>query len=112
MNVYDKAHQLAKALKESSEYQTFKSLEKNLQANPSIKSMMEDFKKRQFEVQSAQMRGHKVEKTKLEKLQEMEEQLMKDSTVGNYLEAEFRFTQMLSDIYKIIGESIEIEDLE
>ncbi|MBM7613963.1 YlbF family regulator [Alkaliphilus hydrothermalis] len=109
MNVYDKAHQLAKALKESIEYKSFKELQKKLEENPEIKEMMEDFKKHRFEVQSAQMRGQQVEADKLTKLEELQRHIMEEAIVAEYIEAEYRFTQMVTDIYKIIGESIEVD---
>jgi len=109
MNVYDKAHQLAKALKDSSEYNSFKELQKKLDENPSIKNMMEDFKKQRFEVQSAQMRGQQVEADKLSKLEELQRHIMEEDIVAEYMEAEYRFTQMVTEIYKIIGESIEVD---
>lgn len=109
MNVYDKAHQLAKALKESSEYNSFKELQKKLDENPSIKKMMEDFKKHRFEVQSTQMRGQQVEADKIAKLEELQRHIMEEDIVAEYMEAEYRFTQMVTDVYKIIGESIEVD---
>ncbi len=107
MNVFDIAHQLAKSLKESNEYKTFKELEKKMKSNPSIKSMMEDFRKSQFEVQNVQMRGQQVDEDKLNKLQELSTLIMKEPTISEYVKAEVRFTQMLTDIYKILGESVE-----
>ncbi len=61
MNVYDYAHQMASALKNSEEYKTYKQLEMKLNGHPEVKKAMDDFRKRQFEIQSAQMMGQKVE---------------------------------------------------
>lgn len=108
MNVYDYAHQLAKALKDSDEYKTYKELEKSVSCNPHVKDMMEDFRRLQFEVQSAQMMGQPVEEEKIQRLQELHDILMKDDIISRYMQAEFRLTQMVADIYKILGEAMDI----
>lgn len=109
MNVYNCAHQLAKALKESDEYIVYKNLEIKVKANPDVKVMMDDFRRRQFEVQSAQMMGQKVDESKILKLQELHQILMKDSIISEYMQAEFRLTQMMADIYKILGEAVDLD---
>ncbi|GAB6087905.1 YlbF/YmcA family competence regulator [Alkaliphilus crotonatoxidans] len=111
MNVYDQAHQLAKALKESEEYKTFKELDLKLKANPEIKGLMNDFRKRQFEVQSAQMMGQRVADDKLERLKELDGILMQDPVVSEYMHAELRFTRMMTDVYKILGESMDLDEI-
>ncbi|KAB3527613.1 YlbF family regulator [Alkaliphilus serpentinus] len=108
MNVYDCAHQLAKALKGSDEYKAYKELEKNLNGNPQVKDIMEDFRRRQFEIQSAQMMGQEVEEEKIQKLQELHNLLIKDDIISRFMQAEFRLTQMMADIYKILGEAMDI----
>ena len=109
MNVYNCAHQLAKALKESDEYIVYKNLEIKVKANPEVKVMMDDFRRRQFEVQGAQMMGQAVEESKLLKLQELHSILMKDGTISEFMQAEYRLTQMMADIYKILGEAVELD---
>lgn len=111
MNVYDHAHRLAVALRESDEYKNFKELDQRLKANPQIKEMMNDFRRKQFEVQSAQMMGQAVEEGNLERLQELNKILMQDPIVNEYMQSEYRFTQMMTDIYKILGESIELDEI-
>ncbi len=111
MNVYDQAQQLAKALRESEEYKTFKELDLKIKANPQIKELMKDFRKRQFEVQSAQMMGQGVEEAKLQKLQELNDILMKDAVLSEYMLSEVRFTRMMTDVYKILGESMDLDEI-
>ncbi|KAB3537348.1 YlbF family regulator [Alkaliphilus pronyensis] len=109
MNPYDYAHQLARALKNSEEYKNYKQLEEKINGNPEIKNTMNDFRRRQFEVQSAQMMGKTVEEEKITKLQELHNILMKDRIISEFMESEFRLTQMMSDIYKILGEALELD---
>ncbi len=109
MNVYNCAHQLAKALKESDEYIVYKNLETKVKANPEVKVMMDDFRRRQFEVQSAQMMGQQVDESKIVRLQELHTILMKDGIISEFMQAEYRLTQMMADIYKILGEAVELD---
>ncbi|MGV8146834.1 MAG: YlbF family regulator [Alkaliphilus sp.] len=108
MITYDNAHKLAKSLKECDEYKAYKELEKKIIANSETKKMIVDFRKRQFEIQSAQMMGQKIEDSKIEKIKELQEIMIKDPTVSEFMHAEYRLSQMLSDIYKIIGESLDL----
>ena len=109
MNVYNCAHQLANALKDSDEYKLYKGLEVKVKDNPDVKVMMDDFRRRQFEVQSAQMMGQKVDESKILKLQELHQVLMKDGIISEYMQAEYRLTQMMADIYKILGEAVDLD---
>ncbi|MCD5413860.1 MAG: YlbF family regulator [Clostridiales bacterium] len=108
MVTYDNAHKLAKSLKECDEYKEYKKLEEQIAANSETKKMVVDFRKRQFEIQSAQMVGQKIEDNKIEKIKELQEIMMKNPTVSAFMQAEYRLSQMLSDIYKIIGEALDL----
>lgn len=108
MITYDNAHKLAKSLKECEEYKAYKKLEKKILANEDTKKMVIDFRKRQFEIQRVQMMGQKVDESKIEKIKELQEIMIKDSTVSEFMQAEYRLSQMLSDIYKIIGEALDL----
>ena len=43
MNVYDLAHQLAKAIQESEEYKQYHASELSLKEKPELEKMMKDF---------------------------------------------------------------------
>ena len=108
MITYDNAHKLAKSLKECDEYKAYKELEKKIAANSETRKMVDDFRKRQFEIQSAQMMGQKIEESKIEKIKELQGIMIKDPAVSEFMHAEYRLSQMLSDIYKIIGEALDL----
>ena len=54
MNVYDQAHTLATAVKESEEYKQFQARKKDIEGNPELEKALNDFLKQQFEMQAAQ----------------------------------------------------------
>ncbi|MTI48962.1 YlbF family regulator [Sporosalibacterium faouarense] len=109
MNVYDAAHNLARALKNSNEYRDFTEKRKRVMSNPKSKEMLEDFRKKAMEVQMAQMQGQKIEQSKNDELKRLEKVLVENPAVNEFFNSEMRFSQVMNDIYKILGEAIDTE---
>lgn len=105
MYVYDEANNLAKAIKESKEYEEFKKAKENLENNPEMKARVEEFEKIRYDVQVMSFQGEQ-DKEKQKKLQEMYEILMKDAEIKEYFDVEVRFNIMLADVNRIISESV------
>lgn len=109
MYVYDKANELAKALAESEEYKSYKASKEKVDRNNSARDMLKDFKKRQFELQAMQLSGQKPDEAKLNQIQSLYQVIILNPDIAEYLHAEFRFNQMFSDIYNIIGKAVELD---
>lgn len=109
MNPYDAAHLLANALKESPEYKEFKNLKNQVQQHESTKKMLKDFRKKQYIHQTKQMSGQQVSEEDTKKMQELQNVLMQNPVVGPYLHAEFRLSTILNDVYKIMGETVDMD---
>ncbi len=103
MNVYDQAHQLARAIKESEECKRFNKVKKKVEDNPELDAAIKDFMKRQFEFQAAQMMGEEPIRMHLQ-LQQLSAVLMQDPLTSEFLQNQMRFSAMMSDVYKIIGD--------
>lgn len=106
MKVYDKANELAKDLKESNEYITYKRIKDEVYANPELKEKIKEFDKVRYEAQVLAIQGEKQDEEKMKKLQELYEILMKEPKVKEYFDAEVRFNVLLADVNKIIGEAV------
>ncbi len=104
MNVYDQAHQLAKAIRESEEFKQFDATKKQIEANPQLDQAIKDFMKKQLELQTSQMMGQQVDQEAFQQIQQLSVVLMQDPLAANYLQCQMRFTMMMSDVYKIVGE--------
>ena len=104
MNVYDQAHQLATAIRESEEFKQFDQTKKQIEANPELDKAIKDFMTRQLELQTAQMMGQEIDPEAFQNLQQLSMVLMQDPLAANYLQCQMRFTIMMSDVYKIVGE--------
>lgn len=103
-NVYDAAHTLAHAIKDSEEFKKFRELEAEVKGNDSLKAMVEDFQKRQLELQAAQLQGIQPDEEKMNVLQELFSVLSKDPKAAEYFQAEMRFNQLMTDVSKILGD--------
>ena len=109
-NVYNEAHKLAKAIKESDEYKVYVGKKEAAYSNEKNKEMIENFMNKVLEVQKEQLSGKEIDKEKIEKLNKLEDVLMLNPAIKEFFTAQLRFSQMVQDINNIIGEAIDIEE--
>lgn len=105
MNVYDNAHELARALKNSSEYQNYLKAKQAIDGEPEAKKMIKEFLAKQMEVEYETMAG-KRDEAKVQQLQNMYQLLAYNTKAREFLDNYMRLQRMMSDIYKILGESV------
>lgn len=110
MNIHDKAHELASALKNSEEFLEFKRLNSQVMKNEKHKEMIEDFRNKVMEYQLNNYGKEEQDSEELEKIQTLQNALMMNSELSQYLMAELRFSQLFEDINKIIVESIQLDE--
>ncbi len=106
--IYDKARELAELLKNSDEHKSYTSLKEAATANDTTKTLIKEYHQLQFRAQSAAMSGQKDDAT-MERLQKVGEILQLNREASEFLIAEYRLNIMLSDVYKILAEAIDID---
>ena len=106
MNVYDQAHQLAAAIKESEEYKHFKAAEEQLKTKPDLEKMIKDFQEKSVEIQLKQMTGEQPDAEDMQKLQQLYGIVAMDPIAASYMESDMRFSIMMKDVYEILGEAM------
>lgn len=106
MNVYDEAHGLARAIKESQEFKNYSELREKVEANESVNEMLKNFQQKQMEIQGKAMMGEELGEEFQTTLQNLYGILAKDPLAAEYLQAEMQFSMMMNDVYKILGEAI------
>ncbi len=106
MNVYDQAHQLAAAIKESEEYKHFKAAEEQLKTKPDLEKMIKDFQEKSMEIQLKQMSGEQPDAEDMQKLQQLYGIVAMDPIAASYMESDMRFSIMMKDVYEILGEAM------
>ncbi|AHM65306.1 YlbF family regulator [Paenibacillus polymyxa] len=107
MNIYDKAHDLAKALKESKEVEEITSAMKLIETDPEAKKMLDDFRERQMEVQQRMMSGDMPAQEEMEKMEKMFEVLSLNLNIRRLFDAERRLSVIIEDVNKIIADSLQ-----
>ena len=109
MYIYDKANELARMLKQSEQYTTYRELADKIEANETDRTMLKEYKKLRFEIQSMYMAGGEPDQEKLDKLAKLGEVLQFNQEITRFLSAEYNLNQLMGDIYKILGEAVDID---
>lgn len=109
MNVYEDAHNLQRAIKDSDEYKKFSEAKNKLNEKPEIKSMMDDFQRKQIEMQTKQMLGQEGSSEMMADIAKLSAIVMQDPLAAEYLQCQMRFSVMIKDVYDILNEAIGIE---
>lgn len=109
MNVYDEAHNLARAIKESAEYKEYAELKEAASRNEEIAVMLNDYRAKQFELQAKQLAGEEMGPDMMEQIQSLSQIIMKDPLALQYVQAEAKFTLLVNDVFGILGEVIKFE---
>lgn len=105
-NVYDQAYALARAIRESDVYKQFKQLQNEVNADSATKQMLDDFRKKQLDLQLRQMQGEQVPQEELDKMQKLYEVVRLNPAINRLLEVEQRFGLLMEDLNKIMAEPL------
>lgn len=112
MNVYDEAHKLSRAIKESKEYKNYMENQKKVFLDVKNKEMIEGFREKAIEIQMEQLSGKEIDKEKVEKLQKLEDILMLNPDIKEFFIAEMSFSQLMTDVYNILDEVVKVDTSE
>ena len=106
MNVYDQAHSLAKAIKESNEFKEFDEARKEIENDEQASQMMQDLHKLQIEMQTAQMTGEDVNEDLFSKIQSLSTMIATKPAAASFMQKEAVFSIMMNDVFQIIGDAV------
>ncbi len=112
MKTIELAKQLVKSLTESQEYQNYKKAKSILEEHEAAKTMLEDFRKKQWELERKRVAGDKLLEPLEKELEKLAEIIGVNPYVRDYLMAEFQFTQVMMEIQRIINEGIGLQNPE
>lgn len=107
MNIYDKAHDLAKAMKESKEVEEIRSAMKLIEADTESKQMLDNFRSRQMELQQRIMSGDMPPQEEMEQMEKQFEVLNLNLNIRRLFDAERRLSTIIEDVNKIISDSLQ-----
>ncbi len=106
MQVYDHAHALARALKESNVYQDYLGAKEKVEGEESAREMLHDYQEFLKEIQEKYLKGEEITKEQEEKNERLKSVILLNTLIKNYFEAEHRLGVVLMDIQKIISEAV------
>ncbi|WP_339247604.1 YlbF family regulator [Paenibacillus sp. FSL R10-2796] len=106
MSIHDKAHELAKAIKESSEVSDIRNAMKVVETDPEAKAMLDNFRQGQMELQQRMMSGEMPPQEEMEKMEKLFEVLNLNLGIRRLFDAERRLSVVIEDVNKIITESL------
>ena len=109
MNVYDEAHGLARAIKESNEYKEFDRMRKEVEQDPDVSQMLGELQKLQIEFQTAQMTGNQPDQNLMTRMQSLSTMLATKPLAAKFMQTEAAFSVMMNDVFKIIGEAVGLQ---
>lgn len=104
--VHDRAHELAKALKNSQEYRDYTAAREEIEDDEPSRQLVAQFHQKQFEYQARQMSGSDLGDDEREELIQLRRVLETKPEVREFLRAEVQFVQMMSDVQRILAEAV------
>ena len=105
MNVYDQAHSLSRALKESEEYREYMRLKEIAYDDATNSALLDEYKKLQFRLQAKMASGETLEDDDMQRINQIGMLLQMNRDTGDYLVAEFRYQRLLADIFRILSDA-------
>lgn len=104
MNVYDRAHELARAIRETPAYKAYTMHKQVVENHPRLKERIDAFHALQLKLQQQQWSTQSTDAEDEKRLHDLLDELTQDERTAAYLEAEMRYAQIMSDIGRILSE--------
>ena len=112
MSVYGTAHKLARAIKDSEEYQNFQEARKKIKEDSTRIELLQDFQQQIIKVRSKEMRGEEVSDEEKQRLNELQNLIEMNQPVKKFLQAQSRLSTMINDIEEILFGDLELRLLD
>ena len=102
---YSKAHELARDIRESEEYQTYIRLKETVWADDTNRTLLTEYKKMQTKLQMAAIAQSSGQEEEMQRFSQLTALLFGSQEVSAYLLAEMRLQQVMGDIFKILTDA-------
>lgn len=106
MNVYEEAHDLARAIKDSGEFKEFDQARKGIESDPQLVEMVKRMESLQMQIQLKQAQGGELDQDMLNQLQSLTAMMMTKPQAAGYIQSLTRFSVMMKDVYDILAEAV------
>jgi len=105
--IYDNAHSLEKAIRESEEFKALHAAYEEVMNDPSSKELFVAFRDTQLALQEKQMQGLEISEEEVEKAREVVEAVQEQPSISKLMEEEQRLNLVINDISRIITKPLE-----
>ena len=106
---YSAAHNLARTIRDSEEYQTYHRLKDDVMADETVAALIREYKKLQLALQMAAMSGQQPDSDDMQRFSGISALLFGKPEVSQYLLAEMRLQQAMADIFKILTDAADLD---
>lgn len=106
MNVYDRAYELAKALRQSREVAELREARLAVEAQSEAKQLLSELRSRQEAVQQRMMAGEEPSEQELNLMEERYETVSRNPLIEQLFEAERRFAAVFDEVNKIVNDAL------
>lgn len=100
---------LVKSLKETEAYKDYHRYKKVIMSNPQLLEQVNDYRKKTFQIQMEHGEGSYESYENLLNLNQEFKGLIEGTEVGEFLEAETKLSEMITEIYDCIAEEISFD---
>ncbi len=108
-NVYDKAHELAKAMKEDATVAAYREAVKQIEQDEAKRKMVEDFRQIQYQAYTEKVTNDEVSEETQKKMENVAAIIQLNPEVMSFIDVEQKFSILFDDIMKILNEAIGID---
>jgi cell fate (sporulation/competence/biofilm development) regulator YlbF (YheA/YmcA/DUF963 family) len=105
---YDKAHELARALKESDEYKEYQKAKQAILGNDAALSILKEYQRKRLEYDMGLLAGKEPDPSKKQEIDKISEIVSMHGAVKRFLEAEQRIMVMMTDIQRILTDALSL----
>ncbi len=109
MQNYDKAYDLAKEIKNSEIYASYLKAKEQAFTNPLNKEVYGKYQEMAHNVMGLQMSGQALPEELQQQYQQMMGVLSLNTELTNFMLAEHRLNQLMSDIFKILADAVDLD---
>ncbi|MCA1039354.1 YlbF family regulator [Bacillus infantis] len=107
VNLHDSAYELEKAIRQSDEYTNLKKIYDEVNSDESARTMFENFRNIQMELQQKQMSGQEISQEEVEHAQKTVALVQQHETISKLMEAEQRMSMAITELNQIIMKPLE-----
>ena len=106
---YSTAHQLAREIRASEEYQTYHGLKASVMEEETTAALIREYRKLQVQMQMGMMSGNTPGMEDQQRFSGISALLFSKPEVSQFLLSEMRLQQVLADIFRIVTEAADVE---